>query len=120
MIEDLFPKPAATGRPPVKPRDMVDAILWRLRTGSPWRVLPEEFGPWKTEYNHFDKWNSDGTVDEIKRRLLQRIVDDQGISTDLWCLGLHHQVGKPTPVPKNLLLPISPDHQSNHLIFADE
>lgn len=86
LIEDLFPKPAATGRPPVKPRDMVDGILWRLRTGSPWRDLPEEFGPWKTVYNHFDKWNSDGTVDEIKRRLLQRIVDDQGISTDLWCV----------------------------------
>lgn len=27
LIEDIFPKPAATGRPPVKPRDMIDAIL---------------------------------------------------------------------------------------------
>jgi transposase len=86
LIADLFPAPAATGRPPVNPRDMVDAILWRLRTGSPWRDLPEEFGPWKTVYNHFDKWNGDGTIDEIKRTLLQRIVDDDGLDTDFWCV----------------------------------
>lgn len=85
LIADLCPPQAATGRPPVNPRDMVDAILWRLRTGSPWRDLPEEFGPWKTVYNHFDKWNSDGTIDEIKRTLLQRIIDDDGLNTDLWC-----------------------------------
>lgn len=86
LIADIFPKPAATGRPPVDPRDMIDGILWRLRTGSPWRDLPEEFGPWKTVYNHFDKWNSDGTLDEVKRQLLQRIVDGDGVDTDLWCV----------------------------------
>ena len=86
LIEDLFPAPAATGRPPVNPRDMIDAIMWRLRTGSPWRDLPEEFGPWKTVYNHFDKWNADGTIDEIKNRLLSKIVDQGLISSDLWCV----------------------------------
>jgi hypothetical protein len=30
LIEDVFPPPAATGRPPVDPRDMDDGILWRL------------------------------------------------------------------------------------------
>lgn len=86
LIKDIFPLPAATGRPPVNPREMIDAILWRLRTGSPWRDLPEEYGPWKTVYNHFDKWNSDGTLDELKRRLLRRIVDSEGIHEDLWCV----------------------------------
>jgi transposase len=86
LIEDLFPAPAATGRPPVNPRDMIDAIMWRLRTGSPWRDLPEEFGPWKTVYNHFDKWNADGTIDEIKTRLLSKVVDQGLISSDLWCV----------------------------------
>lgn len=65
---------------------MIDAILWRLRTGSPWRDLPEEFGPWKTVYNHFDAWNSDGTIDEVKRVLLQRIVDSDELDTNLWCV----------------------------------
>ena len=74
------------GRPPVDPRDMIDAIFWRLRTGAPWRDLPEEFGPWKTVYNHFDKWNSDGTLDQVQHRLLQNIVKDNGIDMDLWCI----------------------------------
>ena len=86
LIKDVFPPPASTGRPPVDPREMVDAILWRLRTGSPWRDSPDEFGPWKTVYNHYDKWNSDGTVDEIKRRLLQRIVDKKRLDKELWCV----------------------------------
>ena len=74
------------GRPPVDPRDMIDAIFWRLRTGSPWRDLPEEFGPWKTVYNHFDRWNSDGTLDQVQHQLLQNIVTDGGIDMDLWCV----------------------------------
>jgi len=41
---------------------MRDGILWRLRTGSPWRDLPAECGPRKTVYTHFDEWNSVGTV----------------------------------------------------------
>jgi|GEM_PF-843134 len=86
QIEEPFPGPAATGRPPVNPREMMDAIVWRLRTGSPRRDLPEEFGPWKTVYNHFDKWNSNGVLDDVKRRLLQRIVDADGIHNDLWCV----------------------------------
>ena len=86
LIEDIFPKPKAMGRPPVDPRVMIDAIFWRLRTGSPWRDLPEEFGPWKTAYNHFDSWHSDGTLDQVQHRLLQNIVTDGGIDMDLWCI----------------------------------
>ena len=86
LIEDVFPEPAATGRPPADCRLMMDGILWRLRTGSPWRDLPQEFGPWVTVYKHFDQWNSDGTLDEIKRILLRRIVDQEGLDTDLWCV----------------------------------
>ena len=86
LIEDIFPKPKPMGRPPVDPRDMIDAIFWRLRTGAPWRDLPEEFGPWKTVYNHFYKWNSDGILDQVQHRLLQNIVKDNGIDMDLWCI----------------------------------
>ena len=86
LIKGLFPEPAATGRPPADARRMINGILWRLRTGSPWRDLPEEFGPWETVYKHFDRWNSDGTLDRIKQTLLSRIVDDDGVDTDLWCV----------------------------------
>ena len=86
LIEKIFPEPAATGRPRADPRKMVDGILWRLRTGSPWRDLPEEFGPWETVFKHFDKWNSDGTLDKIKQTLLSKIVDADGVDTELWCV----------------------------------
>lgn len=86
LIEHVFPEPAPTGRPPADCRKMMDGILWRLRTGSPWRDLPEELGPWPTVYKHFDQWNSDGTLDEIKRMLLRKIVDEEGVDTDLWCV----------------------------------
>ncbi len=86
LIVDLFPEPAATGRPPREPRELLDAIFWVVRTGAPWRDVPEEFGPWKTVYNHFDRWNADGTLDEVRKRLLSRFVDQDEIDKELWCI----------------------------------
>jgi transposase len=57
LISDLFPDPKRTGRPPRDRRTVMDGILWILHTGSPWRDLPEEFGPWRTAWDLFDKWN---------------------------------------------------------------
>ena len=37
-------------------RLFVDAVIFRARTGVPWRDLPERFGPWKTVYNRFSNW----------------------------------------------------------------
>lgn len=42
-------------------RVLVEAICWRLRTGAPWRDLPERFGPWQTVWYRFDRWSADGT-----------------------------------------------------------
>jgi len=83
LIEDVFPPPAATGRPPVDRRDVVDGILWIKRTGAPWRDLPEEFGKWATVWDLFDKWNGDGTLDEILQRLRCAYAD---IDEELWCI----------------------------------
>jgi transposase len=35
-------------------------VVWWRRTGVPWRDLPEEFGPWKTVFNRFDRWSKNG------------------------------------------------------------
>jgi hypothetical protein len=37
-------------------RDVMEAIIWKLRTGSPWRDIPVELCPWKTAYNRFNRW----------------------------------------------------------------
>ncbi len=83
LIKDVFPAPAATGRPPVDRRNVVDGILWIKRTGSPWRDLPGEFGKWGTVWDLFDKWNADGTFDEILQCLRTANGD---IDNELWCV----------------------------------
>ena len=85
-IADIFPAPAQTGRPPRDRRTIVDAILWIVRTGSPWRDLPEEYQPWGTVWDLFDKWNSDGTLDEILHRLRAMRLDAGEIDEELWCV----------------------------------
>jgi putative transposase len=42
-------------------RQVIEAIAWRFRTGSPWRELPERFGPWQTAYERHHRWSADGT-----------------------------------------------------------
>jgi transposase len=82
LIADLFPEPKRTGRPPRDRRQIVDGILWILRTGSPWRDLPQEFGPWATVWDLFDTWNADGTLQAI----LDRVRGEVDIDDELWCV----------------------------------
>lgn len=46
-------------------RQVLEAIAWRYRTGSPWRDLPAEFGPWQSVYDRHVRWSRDGTYDRI-------------------------------------------------------
>ena len=85
-IEDLFPPPARTGRPRRNRREIVDAIFWILRTGAPWRDLPEEFGPWATAWDLFDTWNADGTLDRILSRLQAFRLGAEEVDGELWCV----------------------------------
>jgi len=85
-IHDLFPQPKATGRPPSDRRTVLDGILWILRTGSPWRDLPEEFGPWQTVWRLFDAWNTEGILATILRRLQAAHCDAGLIDAELWCM----------------------------------
>ena len=41
-------------------RNIMEAILWKLRTGAPWRDVPKELCPWKTAYNRFNRWAQKG------------------------------------------------------------
>ncbi len=70
QIAGAFPPPAAVGWKRKDPREMVDGILYVLRTGCPWRDLPEEFGPWQSVYHWFNAWGGDGTLDEMLHRLV--------------------------------------------------
>jgi transposase len=51
-------------------RQVVEAIVFRYRTGIPWRDLPECFGPWQTAWKRHRRFSSDGTWDRIHAALL--------------------------------------------------
>ncbi|MEU9709561.1 IS5 family transposase [Streptomyces sp. NPDC059164] len=57
-------------------RTVVNGILFRVRTGVPWRDLPERYGSWKTVYERHRRWSADGTWD----RLLQAVQADADLA----------------------------------------
>jgi len=87
LIGPILPKrTATTGRKPRDPRQMLNGILWVLRTGAPWRDLPELFGPWQTVYDYYRNWRNRGTFDRILQTLQVRLDRHGKIDWDLWCI----------------------------------
>ncbi|MGW7007962.1 transposase [Streptomyces sp. NPDC054933] len=68
LLVPLVPR-AATGRPRVKDRQVVNGMVYKIRTGVSWRDLPERYGPWKTVYTRFRRYALDG----VFTRALQAI-----------------------------------------------
>ena len=61
-IADLVPDAKPGGRPRAAPkRELVNAILYALRAGHAWRLLPHDFPPWQTVYHYLRAWQADGT-----------------------------------------------------------
>jgi transposase len=69
VIKPLLPKDRR-GRKPRNNRRVLNGIFWVLRTGAPWRDLPERYGPYTTAYNRFNRWRKAGIWD----RLMDAIV----------------------------------------------
>ncbi len=65
QIEPLLPEYGRRGGRWRDHRTVVDGILWKLRTGAPWRDLPERYGPWQTCFDRFVRWRRDGTWDRL-------------------------------------------------------
>ena len=53
-------------------RKFVDAVVWILRTGAPWRDLPKEYGDWKNTHRRFCRWRDKG----IWEKLLEVVIDE--------------------------------------------
>lgn len=70
VIEPLLPnKPR--GVPRVDDRRVINGILWRFRTGSPWADIPERYGPHTTCYNRFVRWRKAGVWDRLLEAVSQ-------------------------------------------------
>ena len=80
-------------------RNIWDAILYLVKTGCQWRMLPNDFAPWSAVYYYFRKWKEDGTFEEIldqlnetERKKMNRkalptlgIIDSQSVKTAHTC-----------------------------------
>ena len=64
-IAPLLPENGRRGKQWKDHRTVVNGILWKLRTGAPWRDLPERYGPWQTCYDRFVRWRRDGTWERL-------------------------------------------------------
>src|SRR5215211_6855694 len=58
QIEPLLPEYGQSGGQWRDHRTIINGILWKLRTGSPWRDLPERYGPWQTCFDRFNRWRA--------------------------------------------------------------
>jgi transposase len=76
LVESLLPEPplGPAGRPPKHDkREIVSAILYQVRAGGSWRMLPKDFPPWETVYGYFARWRDDGTLDALHDALREQV-----------------------------------------------
>lgn len=96
-------------------RRVINGVLWRTRTGAPWRDLPPPYGPWKTVYNRHRRWSADGVWEKVLDAL--RVDADCGpggpwlVSVDGTVIRAHHHAGgarhePPRDVPAERLAPM--------------
>jgi transposase len=75
----LPPQRPATGRPAKDHRTILNGIHWILRTGAPWRDLPERYGNWKTVYSRFRRWQAAGIWEQTLTALQADAAHDDQI-----------------------------------------
>lgn len=78
-IRPLVPPVKPGGRPSSVPRrELLNAILYVLRSGCTWRMLPHDFPPWSTAYHYFRCWRLDGTWERIQDALREQVRRETG------------------------------------------
>ena len=74
LIAPLLPpeRSGKRGHPYQSHRQVLNGVFWVLRSGAPWRDVPERYGPWTTVYDRFRRWRDDGTWQRIVNALQAR------------------------------------------------
>jgi transposase len=92
----MLPAPKKLGRPPTDRRPVIDGILYVLKGGIAWRLLPKTYPPWKTVYHIFRAWTLDQTwaslndalrtcvrlADGRREQPTAAIIDSQSVKSD--------------------------------------
>jgi transposase len=83
LLKDLLPpERGRKNRPASDNRSIVNGILWRIRTGAPWRDVPDKYGKWMTVYQRFRRWSRAGMWEAVATTLAQAMADNSRHSID--------------------------------------
>ncbi len=99
-IRDQLPgKDGDPGRSGVDNRLFVDAIIFILKTGVPWRDLPERFGKWNSVWKRFDRWCERGVWQAVAEELgepdlVELQLDSTSVKVHLAGVGGRRQAGE--------------------------
>ena len=78
VLEPMLPQQKKTGRPPIDRRKIIDAILYIVKGGIQWRLLPQDLPCWKTVYHVFREWKRNHTWEALNDRLRARVREEVG------------------------------------------
>jgi len=73
VIRQLLPQRRRLGRRPIDRRRIINAIMYVVRTGCQWRMLPKDFPNWSTVYGIFWKWRNEGVWQQINGKLREKV-----------------------------------------------
>ena len=104
-IERYFQPIGVGGRKPKHGKQaIVNAVLYVVKSGCQWRMLPKDFPPWKTVYDHFRRWNMRGiweqVVDELNRQHRGQVKKESSPAT----VSLTHKAPRPSLPAKSGVL----------------
>ena len=107
VMEPYFPAAKPLGRPrKTDLREVVNAILYVLRTGCPWNLLPKDFPPTSTVYGYFRRWQMDGIWASMHHALVMRMREHLGREASP-CAGIIY------PKPTQIAGSTHPNHTKN-------
>lgn len=88
-------------------RNQFNAVMWRFRTGSPWRDVPAAYGNWSTIYDRFRAWARDGVFEDLMNAVIGEAaargeVDLDLVSVDSTVSRAHHHAAGMVVAPERL------------------
>ena len=79
MLAPMIPEAEPGGRPrKADKREIVEAILYFLRAGCAWRLLPHDFPPWQTVYYYLRRWEREGVWAKVHHCLVMEDREQSG------------------------------------------
>jgi transposase len=79
LVSSPTPKRDGRGRPARDPREVLNGILWILRTGAPWKDVPQRYPPYQTCHRRFQQWVRQGVFKRVLLELAEDLYERGGI-----------------------------------------